>query len=133
MILLGVALTATAFTWRLHVADLRANGKELASLSVDGYPGAQALLDGARVPQLPFRPTVLEAADDLPVSTNDGCISDFDNAGIINCTYGDLSATRTIALAVDPTPSIGSPPWTCWVRSTISGRHLPEDGLSPDH
>ncbi|MCB0931102.1 MAG: acyltransferase [Mycobacterium sp.] len=99
VILLGVALTATAFTWRLHVADLRANGKELASLSVDGYPGAQALLDGARVPQLPFRPTVLEAADDLPVSTNDGCISDFDNAGIINCTYGDLSATRTIALA----------------------------------
>lgn len=46
-----------------------------------------------------MRPTVLEAKNDLPESTNDGCISDFDNVGVINCTYGDLSATRTIALA----------------------------------
>ena len=51
------------------------------------------------MPQLPFRPTVLEARDDVPRSTSDGCISDFDNVGIINCTYGDASATRTIALA----------------------------------
>ena len=64
-----------------------------------GLPGARALLDSARVPRLPFRPTVLEAKDDLPESTNDGCISDFSNVGIINCTYGDVSATRTIALA----------------------------------
>jgi peptidoglycan/LPS O-acetylase OafA/YrhL len=99
VVLLGVALTATAFTWRGHVADQRANGQELASLAPDSYPGARALLDGAKVPQLPFRPTVLEAADDIPESTSDGCISDFDNIGIINCTYGDLSATRTIALA----------------------------------
>ena len=99
ILLLGVALTTTSFTWRAHVADQRANGKELASLAPDSYPGARALLDGAKVPQLPFRPTVLEAADDIPKSTSDGCISDFDNTGIINCTYGDLSATRTIALA----------------------------------
>ena len=99
VVLLGVALTVTSFAWRAHVADQRANGKELASLAPDSYPGARALLDGAKVPQLPFRPTVLEAADDVPESTNDGCISDFDNIGIINCTYGDLSATRTIALA----------------------------------
>lgn len=99
VVLLGVALTVTAFGWREHVADLRANGKELASLAPDSYPGARALLDGAKIPKLPFRPTVLEAADDIPESTSDGCISDFDNAGIINCTYGDLSATRTIALA----------------------------------
>ena len=46
-----------------------------------------------------MRPTVLEAQDDLPESTSDGCISDFDNVGIINCTYGDTAATRTIALA----------------------------------
>jgi hypothetical protein len=51
------------------------------------------------VPDLPFRPTVLEAGDDVPPSTNDGCISNFDNVGIINCTYGDLTASRTIALA----------------------------------
>lgn len=97
--LLAVALTATAFTWREHVAAERAGGNELAALPADGYPGARALLNHAKVPQLPFRPTVLEAQDDVPESTNDGCISDFDNTGIINCTYGDPTATRTIALA----------------------------------
>lgn len=99
VVLLGVALTATSFTWREHVAVQRATGQDLLGLASADYPGARALVDGARVPQLPFRPTVLEARNDIPRSTNDGCISDFDNIGIINCTYGDLSATRTIALA----------------------------------
>jgi len=99
VILLGVTLTATSFTWREHVAVERASGKELINLSGTDYPGARALIDHARVPQLPFRPTVLEATDDVPESTNDGCISDFDNASVINCSYGDPSATRTIALA----------------------------------
>jgi peptidoglycan/LPS O-acetylase OafA/YrhL len=99
VVLLGVTLTVTSFGWRGHVAAQRANGTELATLSPTGYPGARALINGARVPQLPFRPTVLEARDDVPRSTSDGCISDFDNVGIINCTYGDASATRTVALA----------------------------------
>ncbi|MGE2731939.1 acyltransferase family protein [Mycolicibacterium vaccae] len=97
--LLGVALTATSFTWREHVMVLRANGKELSGLAARDYPGARALVDKAKVPDLPMRPTVLEAKDDIPQTTVDGCISDFDNAGIINCTYGDRTATRTIALA----------------------------------
>ncbi len=97
--LLAVALTATAFTWRDHMTAVRASGKELAGLTADGYPGARALIDHAKVPQLPFRPTVMEAQDDIPESTSDGCISDFDNTGVINCTYGDISAKRTIALA----------------------------------
>ncbi|MDZ4265379.1 MAG: acyltransferase family protein [Mycobacterium sp.] len=97
--LLGVALTATSFTWREHVTVLRANGKELSGLSSRDYPGARALINKARVPKLPMRPTVLEAEDDIPETTTAGCISDFDNAGVINCTYGDKSATRTIALA----------------------------------
>jgi peptidoglycan/LPS O-acetylase OafA/YrhL len=97
--LLGVALTATSFTWREHVIVERASGKELPGLSTRDYPGALALLDHAKVPKLPMRPTVLEAKRDLPATTNDGCISDFDNVGIINCTYGDKTATRVIALA----------------------------------
>lgn len=97
--LLGVALTATSFTWIEHVTLERANGKELSTLSPRDYPGARALLENARVPTLPMRPTVLEAKKDLPASTIDGCISDFDNVGVINCTYGDETATRTIALA----------------------------------
>ncbi|MGB2922893.1 MAG: acyltransferase family protein [Mycobacterium sp.] len=97
--LLGVALTATSFTWREHVTVLRANGDELAGLSLPDYPGARALVDDARVPKLPMRPTVLEAEGDIPQTTIDGCISDFENASVINCTYGDENASRTIALA----------------------------------
>ncbi|MCW2512651.1 MAG: acyltransferase [Mycobacterium sp.] len=97
--LLGVALTATSFTWREHMTIQRANGKELAGLSSRDYPGARALINHVRVPKLPMRPTVLEAKDDVPVSTIQGCISDFANVDIINCTYGDETATRTIAVA----------------------------------
>jgi peptidoglycan/LPS O-acetylase OafA/YrhL len=97
--LLGVALTATSFTWREHVIVQRASGKQLASLSPTEYPGARALLNHVRFPVLPMRPSVWEAKDDIPESTNDGCISDFDNVDVINCSYGNPSATRTIALA----------------------------------
>ncbi|MET4432159.1 acyltransferase family protein [Mycolicibacterium sp. 624] len=97
--LLGVALTATSFTWREHMTIQRANGKELSGLSSRDYPGARALVNHARVPKLPMRPTVLEATDDLPQSTTDKCIGDFDNVDVITCTYGDASAKRTIALA----------------------------------
>jgi peptidoglycan/LPS O-acetylase OafA/YrhL len=97
--LLAVALTATSFTWREHVTIERANGKELSGLSARDYPGARALTENAKVPKLPMRPTVLEARKDLPRTTEDGCISDFDNVDIINCTYGDENAERTIALA----------------------------------
>jgi peptidoglycan/LPS O-acetylase OafA/YrhL len=97
--LLGVALTATSFTWREHVTVQRANGKELAGLSASDYPGARALINHVKVPKLPMRPTVLEAKKDLPETTTDGCISDFGDLAIHICTYGDNTATRTIALA----------------------------------
>ena len=97
--LLGVALTATSFTWREHMTVQRANGKELSGLSSRDYPGARALVNKVRVPKLPMRPTVLEAEDDIPITTTEGCISDFDNTDVIKCTYGDESAKRTIALA----------------------------------
>ena len=97
--LLAVALTATSFTWREHMTIQRANGKELAGLSSRDYPGARALINHVRVPKLPMRPTVLEAKGDVPESTTQGCISDFANTDVINCTYGDPRATRTIALA----------------------------------
>jgi peptidoglycan/LPS O-acetylase OafA/YrhL len=97
--LLGVALTATSFSWREHVTVQRASGKELSGLSSRDYPGARALTKHVRVPALQMRPTVLEVKKDLPASTGDGCISDFKNMAIINCSYGDTEATRTVALA----------------------------------
>ncbi len=99
VVLLGVALTATSFTWREHVTVRRAAGNELLNLDIRDYPGARALISGTRVPQLRMRPTVLEAREDLPVTTSQGCISDFKNGDVINCTFGDPQATRTIALA----------------------------------
>lgn len=97
--LLGVTLTATAFTWREHVTVQRASGKELSALNTHDYPGARALVKHVRVPKLRTRPTVLEAQQDYPPSTRDGCISDFSNTALITCVYGDKAATRTIALA----------------------------------
>jgi peptidoglycan/LPS O-acetylase OafA/YrhL len=97
--LLGVALTATSFTWREHVTVQRANGKELAGLSALDYPGARALINNVKVPKLAMRPTVLEAREDLPETTTDGCISDFATSDVINCTFGDKAAHRSIALA----------------------------------
>ncbi|MCV7089375.1 acyltransferase family protein [Mycobacterium interjectum] len=99
VVLLGVTLTATSFTWRQHVTVLRAAGRELSVLNPQDYPGARALTEHARVPALPMRPSVLEIKDDLPVSTRDGCISDFVNPSVVNCAYGDVAAARTIALA----------------------------------
>jgi len=96
---LGVALTATSFGWREHILLQSANAENLTALQSLDYPGAHALLDNAPVPDAPMRPTVLEAKEDLPETTVDGCISDFDNVGVINCTYGDESASRVIALA----------------------------------
>lgn len=97
--LLGVALTATSFTWREHVMVQNASAEELVGLDMRDYPGAHALLDKAQVPDAPMRPTVLEAKKDLPETTVDGCISDFDSVDVITCVYGDPSATHTIALA----------------------------------
>src|SRR4051812_2527893 len=96
---LGVALTATSFTWREHILVQRANAEGLGTLESVDYPGAHALLDNAPVPDAPMRPTVLEAKEDLPETTVDGCISDFESVEVITCSYGDQSATHTIALA----------------------------------
>jgi peptidoglycan/LPS O-acetylase OafA/YrhL len=99
VVLLGVTLTATSFTWREHITVQRASGKELSGLSSRDYPGARALTQHVRVPKLRMRPTVLEVEKDLPASTDDGCISDFNDSSIINCSYGDTQARRTVALA----------------------------------
>ncbi len=99
VVLLGVTLTATAFTWRQHVSVERASGKELIGLSPEDYPGARALTAHVRVPTLRIRPTIMEIKDDIPATTRDGCISDFVNPAVVNCTYGDRDASRTIALA----------------------------------
>lgn len=100
-LLVAVALVVSlgAAGWRQYTNTIRANGADLLHLSPVDYPGARALLDGLKAPALPFRPTVLEASDDLPASIVDECISDFGNAALIKCTYGNRKAQRAIAVA----------------------------------
>ncbi|MGB3481376.1 MAG: acyltransferase family protein [Mycobacterium sp.] len=99
VVLATVALVATSLGWRHHVTVVQASGAELTSLPDLDYPGARALIDASRVAKLPMRPSVLEAREDNPVTNADGCITDFLGTDLITCEYGDLSATRTIALA----------------------------------
>ena len=96
--LLAVTVAIGSVGWRQHTDTIRANGGELLRLSAIDYPGARALVDNQRVPKLPVRPSVLEASDDVPATTIDGCISDFANSAVTKCVYGDPRAGRTIAL-----------------------------------
>jgi peptidoglycan/LPS O-acetylase OafA/YrhL len=98
VVLLAVVVAVGSVGWRQVTNTVRANGAELLNLSAVDYPGGRALVEGLRVPKLPMRPTVLEAADDLPATIVDGCISDFGNTAVIKCAYGNSRATRTIAL-----------------------------------
>jgi peptidoglycan/LPS O-acetylase OafA/YrhL len=98
VLLLAAAVAAGSIGWRQHVNAVRAHGSELLALSPIDYPGARVLAEQRKVAKLPFRPTVLEASEDLPATIADGCISDFGNAGVTKCDYGDLRAARTIAL-----------------------------------
>ncbi|MGE0218165.1 acyltransferase family protein [Mycolicibacterium sp.] len=99
LVLLVVVVTAGSVGWRQYTNTIRANGADLLNLSPIEYPGARALVEGLRVPKLPMRPSVLEAADDLPATILDGCISDFGTSAVTKCVYGDPKAERTIALA----------------------------------
>lgn len=94
-----VALIGTSVAWRQHVEVVRASGSELTNLPVRDYPGARALVDQTRVAKLPVRPSVLEALEDRPATSIDGCITDFLSTELITCDYGDPAADRTIALA----------------------------------
>ena len=99
VVVLTVAVVVASIGWREHVTNLRDSGGELLALSPRDYPGARALVENLRVAQLPMRPTVLEAVDDVPATTVDKCITDFGQTHVIKCTYGDQNALRTIALA----------------------------------
>jgi peptidoglycan/LPS O-acetylase OafA/YrhL len=99
VVALTAGLVVASVAWRGHVEAVRAGGSELTALPPRDYPGARALLDSARVAKLPMRPSVLEARDDLPMTSIDGCVSDFLSTELVMCEYGDRSATRTVALA----------------------------------
>lgn len=99
VLLVAVVLVAMSLMWRGHVALARTSGAELSLLSMRDYPGAQALLGNHRVAKLPMRPTALEAADDIPPSSVDHCVTGFTGDDVVSCVYGDPKGAHTIALA----------------------------------
>ncbi|RKS07809.1 peptidoglycan/LPS O-acetylase OafA/YrhL [Nocardiopsis sp. Huas11] len=68
-----------------------------AELLTDGssYPGAAA---GARVPDLPMYPPLAWAAEDAPVTYDDGCNQTTTGTEVITCVYGADEPVRTVAL-----------------------------------
>lgn len=94
--LVGVLVFAACASWQVVVA--RTPSQPVEALPVNEYPGAEALFAGAEVPVAKLRPSILEAARDLPAPTRDGCISDWFNKEVVTCTYGDPNGSRTIAM-----------------------------------
>ena len=119
--LLGVALTATSFTWREHVTSQRANGKELSGLSSRDYPGARALINHARVPKLPMRPDGARGqgrpAARPPPTAASATSTTSTSSTAPTATSRPPAPSRWPAAR---TPNTGSPRWTCWAGCTTS-------------
>ncbi|MBU9764129.1 acyltransferase [Mycobacterium sp. TNTM28] len=98
-LVVALGLVAASVMWRGHVTLARASGAELSMLSMRDYPGARALIENRRVAKLPMRPSALEAADDIPPSSMDHCVTGFTGDEVITCSYGDPKGAHTIALA----------------------------------
>ncbi|MCC8927716.1 acyltransferase [Rhodococcus sp. I2R] len=96
---LAAVLVVGAISWdhfiRQSVADLQAT----STLDPALYPGALALTKGNVPDDAEVVPELFSAPEDLPQSTIDGCIADFETTDVLSCEYGDTLASRTVALA----------------------------------
>ncbi|MBB5911939.1 peptidoglycan/LPS O-acetylase OafA/YrhL [Nocardia transvalensis] len=93
----AVAVIASAIGWQISLSHVKPPAA-IGELNPFLYPGADALFSGVPVPETQMRPTVLEAPNDVPPPTVDGCIADWDTRDVVTCSYGDQTATRTLAL-----------------------------------
>ena len=92
-----VASAVTITVWQRDAANATVN---TANLDPRLYPGARAYLYDAPVPNLPPQPSPDLAPKDWPITWEDSVTGQFTDAPdrIRSGTYGDLTATRTIAL-----------------------------------
>lgn len=97
VILCGVFVAGMQSYWTV-TADDRASVPEVDPLSDSQFPGARAFLEDVEAEGDEYHPTPLQVGNDLPASTWDGCISDFNTEDVVSCVYGDPDADRTIAL-----------------------------------
>ncbi|MEK8071306.1 acyltransferase family protein [Rhodococcoides navarretei] len=95
----AIAVTASSIGWNAFIS------RSITAVQADGsvdemtHPGALELTDGIRAESTTLSPPLYSAPEDLPASTLEGCIADFETRDAISCTYGDLDANRTIVLA----------------------------------
>ena len=94
--LVGVMVLGACVSWQVVVA--RTPTEPVEALPVNEYPGAEALFAGVEVPEAKLRPSILEASNDLPAPTRDGCIADWFTQDVVTCTYGDPNGSRTLAM-----------------------------------
>ena len=97
VILCGGFVAGMQTYWTATSED-RASVPEVDPLSDDQFPGARAFLEDVEARGDDYHPTPLQVGNDLPASTWDGCISDFNTEDVVSCVYGDPDADRTIAL-----------------------------------
>ncbi|MBY4129761.1 acyltransferase [Rhodococcus fascians] len=95
----ALAVTAGSIGWNVYID--RSITAVQADESVDEltHPGALELTDGIRAEPAAVRPPLYSAPEDLPITTIEGCIADFETRDALSCTYGDVDASRTIVLA----------------------------------
>ncbi|MBD0860384.1 acyltransferase [Gordonia sp. zg691] len=95
LLIITVAAGSAALTWQRDAANATLDTENLDPRL---YPGARAFLDGAPVPKVTAQPSPDVVDMDWPITSYDSIISGWKDPSIKVGYYGDVNATRTIAL-----------------------------------
>ncbi|KEZ48839.1 acyltransferase family protein [Metabacillus indicus] len=91
---LAVPVLAAAGVWLFAVQQLQPS----AGADRD-YPGPAALASSAELNDVPVKPALVEAREDLPTSYSEGCHQGQYDSEVIECEYGDTEDFKyTVAL-----------------------------------
>lgn len=96
---LAAVLVAGSFGWNYYIARSVADLQASQVVDPVTHPGALELTDGNVAEDAEVVPELVSAPEDLPITTIEGCIADFETRDAVSCEYGDVSASRTIVLA----------------------------------
>ncbi|MFZ2511741.1 MAG: acyltransferase family protein [Gordonia sp. (in: high G+C Gram-positive bacteria)] len=94
LVFLSIFAGSSAVYWQARAASISI---DTTNLDPRLYPGARAFLDGAAVPAVPPVPSPEAAAEDWPLN-HIGYFSNFGDMSIRVGEFGDVNATRTIAV-----------------------------------
>ena len=98
---LAAVLVVGAVGWDHHIRRSVADVQAGKILDPADYPGALTLTQGV-VPadvDADVEPELFAAPKDLPLTTLEKCIADFETSEPMSCEYGNVLAERTIVLA----------------------------------